>query len=140
MKQRFKILSMVMVIVTVLMCTAMPIQAAVVQPDVEPMWDNTNTIIIGLSFPNNGCAEASVCGKTGVTQITIDICVYRQSGNSWIYVTEAHKTVTNKMTCALGCQFTPINGAYYRADFTFTITKGGVDEIIEKTKYKTCEQ
>ena len=30
------------------------------------------------------------------------------------------------------------DGAYYRADYTFVVTKGGVDEVITQTKYKTA--
>ena len=29
-------------------------------------------------------------------------------------------------------------GAYYRADYTFVVTKNGVDETIPNTVYKTC--
>ncbi len=37
----------------------------------------------------------------------------------------------------LTCEFTPVAGAYYRADFTMVITKNGVDEVLTDTAYNT---
>ena len=138
MKMRMKIMATVMAVLTMLMCMALPIQAAVVEPDVEPMWDNTATITLTLGFPDYGYAEASIFGKPGVTKIIIDVFVYRQSGSSWIYVNEKHTTI-NSQAGVISCQFTPVDGAYYRADYTFTVTKDGVDEVINKSQYRTCE-
>ena len=138
MKMRCKMLAMLMAVLTMFLCMVMPINAAIAEPDVEPLWTNTNHITITLSFPDNGYAEASIIGKTGVTKITIDIYVHRQSGSSWIYVNEAHQTFYN-IGGGLSCKFTPVDGAYYRATYTFTVTKNGVDEVITETQYRTCE-
>lgn len=139
MKKQFKLLALLMALVTMLTCMTMPIQAAVVQPDVEPNWENTNNITITMSFPDDGYAEASIFGKPGVTKIVIDIYVYRQIGSSWALVGEKHSTFydNNGLT---SCQFNSINRAYYKANYTFTVTKDGVDEIISKTQYRTCVQ
>lgn len=139
MKMCCKMLAMLMAILTVFLCMVMPINAAIAEPDVEPLWDNTATITLTLGFPDQGYADATIVGKSGVSKIIIDIYVYRQSGSSWIYVAEEHKTI-NGMYGVISCQFTPINGAYYKADYTFTVTKNNVDEVINKTKYRTCEQ
>ena len=138
MKMCCKMLAMIMAISTLLLCWAMPIQAAVAEPDIEPMWDNTASVTISLGFPDDGSAEATVFGKSGVTKIIIDVYVYRQSGNSWIYVAEKHVTINNRIG-SISCQFTAISNTYYRADYTFTITRNGIDEIIQETKYRTCE-
>lgn len=138
MKMSCKMLAMIMAISTLLLCWAMPIQAAVAEPDIEPMWDNTASVTISLGFPDDGYAEATVFGKSGVTKIIIDVYVYRQSGNSWIYVAEKHVTINNRIG-SISCQFTAISNTYYRADYTFTITRNGIDEIIQETKYRTCE-
>lgn len=137
MKLRFKMLAAVMAALTMLLCMAVPIQAAVVKPDVETNWENTSSMMLTLAFPDDGYAEATITGKTGVTQINIDICVYRQSGSYWIRVGEAHTTIYG-FSGGLSCQFNSIKRAYYRADYTFTVTKNGVDEVISKTKYATC--
>ena len=139
MKMRFKLFATMVAVVTLLMCMAMPIQAAVVEPDVTPLWNNTATLTLTLGFPDYGYAEATIVGKSGVTKIVADVYVYRQSGSSWIYVDEEHLTV-NDMFAVISCQFTAINGVYYRADYTFTVTKGSVNEVINKTQYRTCEQ
>ena len=139
MKKSFKIMVTLMAVLSLVMCMAMPIQAAVVDNQIQPQWDNTATLTLMLEFPGDGYAEATIMGKTGVTKIVADVFVYRQSGSSWVYVAETHKTI-NGMYGIVSCQFTPINGAYYRAEYTFTVTKGGVDEVICKTKYATCEQ
>ena len=138
MKMRCKMLAMLMAVLMMFLCMVMPINAAIAEPDVEPLWDYTNNITLTLTFPDYGYAEASVFGKPGVTKITIDIYVYRQSGNSWIYVAEKHST-TYGMAAGLSCQFSAISGEYYRADYTFTVTKNNVAEIISKTQYDTCD-
>lgn len=139
MKKQFKLLALLMALVTMLTCMTMPIQAAVVQPDVEPNWENTNNIILTLSFPDDGYAEASVVGQLGVTKIVIDIFVYRQIGSSWALVGEEHTTILDIGGIA-SCQFNSINRAYYRADYTITVTKDNYDEVINKTIYRTCSQ
>ena len=137
MKLRFKMLAVAMAVLTMLLCMAVPIQAAVVEPDVEPNWQNTSSMTLTMSFPDDGYATATITGESGVTQIIIDIYVYRQSGSYWIQVGEAH-TTTHGILADLSCQFNSIKRAYYRADYTFTVTKNGVDEIINKSQYKTC--
>lgn len=139
MKKNFKIMATLMAVLSLVMCMAMPIQAAVVDNQIQPQWDNTATLTLVMSFPGDGYAEATIVGKTGVTKIVVDIFVYRQSGSSWVYVAETHKTI-NGMYGIVSCQFSPINGAYYRADYTVTVTKGSVNEVINKTQYRTCEQ
>lgn len=137
MKRCCKMLAMMMAIVTMLLCMVMPAHAAAVEPDVMPLWNNANNITLTLTFPDYGYAEASVFGQPGVNKIVIDIYVYRQSGNSWIYVDEEHST-TYGMAAGLSCQFNATKGVYYRADYTFTVTKNNVDEVISKTQYDTC--
>lgn len=138
MKMRCKMLAMLMAVLTMFLCVVMPINAAIAEPDVEPLWENTASVTISLGFPDDGYAEATVFGKSGVTQIIIDVYVYRQSGSSWIYVAQKHATISNRIG-SISCQFTAMSNTYYRADYTFTITRNGVDEIIQETKYRTCE-
>ena len=139
MKKQFKLLALLMALVTMLTCMTMPIQAAVVQPDVEPNWVNTMSITLTLTFPDDGYAEATIIGDDGVTKIVIDVYVYRQIGSSWAKVGEKHTTCFGTLG-AISCQFNTINRAYYRADYTFTVTKGNYDEVINKTQYRTCSQ
>ena len=139
MKIRRKMLAMILAVLTILVYMTMPIQAAVVEPDVTPMWDNTASITLALTFPDDGYAEASICGQPGVTKIVIDTYVYRQSGSYWILVGEDHTTI-NGMSGISSCRFNSINRAYYRADYTFTVTRNNIDEVINETQYRTCVQ
>jgi len=139
MKLRFKMLAVGMDVLTFLLCMAVPIQAAVVKPDVEPNWENTATITLNLTFPDDGYAEATIYGDFGVTNIIIDVYVYRKVGSSWTLVGEEHATF-NDMVGYISCRFNTINRAYYRADYTFTVTKGDFDEVITKTQSRTCVQ
>ena len=132
---RFKIMSAALAVLTMLMCATLPIQAAVVKPDVEPNWENTSLINTTFSFPDSAYAEATIIGDPGVTLIIVDIYVYRLSGASWVYVAGSHTTIYGEAGGA-SCQFTPIKGTYYRADFMFTVTKNGYDEIIDKNMYR----
>lgn len=138
MKMRFKIMSAALAVLTMLMCATLPIQAAVVKPDVEPNWDNTGSITLNLTFPDYGYAEASIYGYPGVSLIIVDIYVYKLSGASWVYVAGNHTTIYGQAGGA-SCQFTAIPGEYYRADYMFTVTKGSTDEIIDKSQYAFCE-
>ncbi len=139
MKLRFKIMATVMAVLTMLMCVAVPIQAAVVQPDVEPNWENTALITLALEFLDDGYgyAEAAITGEPGVYKIVVDIYVYRQIGNSWALVGEKHATVNN-ISALVSCRFNAFNRAYYKAHYIFTVTRNNIDEIISETKYRTC--
>lgn len=139
MKIRRKMLAMILAVLTLLVYMTMPIQAAVVEPDVTPMWLNTATITLTLGFPDDGYAEATIVGNTGVTKIIIDVYVYRQIGSSWALVGEEHKTI-NGSYGVISCRFNSIKRAYYRADYIFTVTKDNIDEVITETQYRTCEQ
>lgn len=141
MKLRFKMLAAVMAALTMLLCMAVPIQAAVVKPDVEPNWENTEVITLTMGFLDDGYgyAEASVIGDTNASKIVVDIYVYRQVGTSWVLVGEQHETHYDSVAL-VSCRFNAFNRAYYRAEYIFTVTKNNIDEVITKTKYKTCSR
>lgn len=107
--------------------------------EIAPYWQNTGAVSCKIRFPDDGYryAEAHVMGHPTANKIKADVYVYKQVGSAWIYVGEAHKTV-DSCSLTISCQFTPIKGAYYRADYTFVVTKNGVDETIPNTVYKTC--
>lgn len=141
MKVRFKMLAVAMAVLTLLLCMAVPIQAAVVEPDVEPNWQNTEVITLTMGFLDDGYgyAEASVIGDANANKIVVDIFVYRQVGTSWVLVGEKHETHYDSFAL-VSCRFNAFNRAYYRADYIFTVTKNNIDEVITKTKYKTCSR
>ena len=62
--------------------------------------------------------------------------IYCLIDGEWIYVTELHKSAS-AMSLGAECVFTAIEGDTYRADYTCTVTKNGVSEIIEVSDTKT---
>ena len=133
-----KLIAFILMVVTILSIIPCTASAAVVDT-VAPFWLNTGSVSCKIGFPDDGYgyAEACVMGHPTVSEIQGDVYVYRKVGSSWVYVGEEHKTVAS-CTLIISCKFTPVDGAYYRADYTFTVTKNGVDEVITQTKYKTA--
>lgn len=136
---KIKIISFVLLIVTILSIVPCTVSAATADNSVSPLWINTGSVSCKIGFPDDGYgyAEACVMGHPTASKIHGDVYVYRQVGTSWVYVGEEHKTV-DSCTLILSCKFDPVDGAYYRADYTFTVTKNNVDEVITQTKYKTA--
>ena len=133
-----KIISFILMLVIIVSIVPCAVSAAAMDDTVAPYWQNTGMVSCMIGFPDDGYgyAEAHVMGHPTANRIHGDVYVYRQEGSSWIYVGEEHKTVES-CSLTISCQFEPIEGAYYRADYTFIVTKNGVDEVITQTKYKT---
>jgi hypothetical protein len=134
-----KIISFILLISVLSTIIPCAVSAAAVNDMVSPAWSNTGMVSCMIGFPDDGYgyAEAHVMGHPTANKIHADVYVYRQVGSSWVYVGETHKTVES-CSLSISCKFTPIDGAYYRADYTFVVTKDGVDETISQTKYKTA--
>ena len=130
MKKVKKRISLLLAIITLISVFSASVSAAVADP-VKPRWKNTGVVSCLIGFPDDGYgyAEGHVMGHPTVNKITADVYVYRQSGDDWIYAGEEHKTVYSA-SLNISCKFEPIDGAYYKADYTFVVTKNGVDELI----------
>lgn len=130
----------VFILTTAMLLSSIPcvVSAASGGDVATPYWLNTAAVSCKIGFPDDGYgyAEAHVTGHLTVSKISGHVYVYRQVGDSWIYVSEAHKTVES-CSLTISCKFTPIEDAYYRANYTFVVTKDGVDETITHTVYKT---
>ena len=107
--------------------------SAAKEETVEPRWTNASNVSCSISADK---VQARIMGQSGVSKITLDVYVYVQSGSSWSYVTENHKTV-NSMLLNDTFTFDMMADGYYRADFTIVVTKNGVNETITQTKYYT---
>lgn len=131
---------LVCILSVIMLLSCVPISSFAATPEtVEPLWVNTGSITTVFSFiGTSGSAETHVVGHAGVTKITGTIKIYRQSGASWVYVTEGTKTA-NTRSFLMAVPVTGIIGEYYKADFTFEVYKDGIVEIITKTAYSTCD-
>ena len=134
-----KLIAFILTIVTILSIVPCTVSAAAVDDTITPLWQNTGMVSCMIGFPDDGYgyAEAHVMGHPTATKIHADVYVYRQVGSSWVYVGEEHKTVES-CSLSISCKFIPIDGGYYRADYTFIVTKDNIDETITQTKYKTA--
>ncbi len=134
-----KIISILLIIITIIFIIPCNVSAANIDNTVAPCWDNTGVVSCEIGFLEDGYgyAEGVVFAHFDASKITGDVYVYRQVGSAWVYVAEKHVSV-NGTSLGISCQFTPIAGAYYKAEYTFVVTKNGVDEIITDTVYKTA--
>jgi len=128
-----------MMLATVLMVTAfqVPASAAVIDDGaVEPMWENTGVVncFVSLTDDGYGSAEALVRGYPNVTFISCEVYVYLQVGSDWEYIGDYRfESFSNRLLGAY--EFETVEGGYYKADFTITVTAGTVDEVIMLTEY-----
>ncbi len=132
--------AIIALLVTVVMLTAViaPISAAKAPENtVQPRWQYTMTVDCSMGFELDcGTAYSSVVAYFDSTKIVTDIYIYREVGDAWEYIAEAHETL-NDFTSATTCDFPKIYGATYRADYTFTVYCGSSCETICRTIYGT---
>ena len=135
-----KIIAIAMSVVLLFSAMALPVNAAQADNEIaQPYWTHTQLVDATILFLDGvGYAEAALTGKFGSTATFIDVIVYRQSGDNWVYVTEAHTSATIP-TVAISCQFTPTAGTYYKAEYTFTVHRNGTGEVVARDVYKTYE-
>ena len=124
----------------VLLCTAVAVPVGAAMPEdniVQPMWTNTTSIDCTVAAVDGvGYAECVTIAQFGATSIKTDIYVYVAVNNRWTYLTETHDIKYKKLS-GVSCPFSVSAGCDYRADYTFTVTKDGVDEVITRTVYYT---
>ena len=132
-----KIIIVLMAVVLMSSSIMIPVGAAMPENTVQPLWDNTSGIDCTVGFSDDkGYAECIVIADYGATRIKTDIFVYKLYNNAWWYITELHDVVYDTVSGS-SCSFDATLGNTYRVDYTFTVTKNGVDEIIDRIVYKT---
>lgn len=124
--------------VLLLSATLIPIHAATDEDyGVMPCWTNTCTISVHVVFIDGvGYAEAMLVGYPTSSRVRIDVTVYKQSGSDWEYLAEKHVDKAASLT-DISCPFEIVDGGYYKADYTFTVTDNGFDEVVTRTAYDT---
>ena len=117
-----------------------PVNAALPPENtLQPLWDNTALVDCTVAAVDGvGYAECIVKSMPGSSSIKTDIYVYEAINNVWIYQTEVHDIKYTRVA-GVSCPFSVTVGCHYRADYTFTVTKNGVDEVITRTAYYTYE-
>lgn len=95
---------------------------------VVPLWDNIGVMDIDIYFSGtDGTAEAMLEGKSGVTEISGTLTVYRKTLLGWRSVGSDSTTVSGKII-ELSVDFLGEPGVEYKAVFDVSVTRYGVDE------------
>ncbi len=134
-----KVVLIVLSLVMLVSVVAVPVGAAAADT-VQPRWTNTSTVDCLITYVDGvGYAESMVQGKFGTSAITTDIYLYKYVNDDWGYVDEFHETLYKRAALS-SLPFEANVGEYFKADYTFTVTKGGTDEVITRTVYYTIPQ
>lgn len=136
MKKIKKLVSCILVCVTLLSVFAVPCFAAV-PSTVAPLWENILDVDLVISFDGNeGNARGTLTKQPGVTSVEGTVTVYKLVGSDWVYVDSAYKSTTR--TLGVSVDFVAESGVQYKAVFEGTAYRGDVGESHTVTKYKTC--
>lgn len=131
-----KILSLFIVAITLISC-CVGVRAAFSET-AEPLWDNISDINNDITFYGSaGKAKATLKGLSGTTEMSGTLKVYKQTARGWAFVASDSDTVTGTLL-SLTVDFTGVSGGYYKAVFTVTVTRNGVEEPETTTAYATC--
>lgn len=113
------------------------IQAALPE-SIEPLWDNIMDMRNTITFDGTeGTVRATLNGKSGTTEITGNLKVYKETDRGWMFVASDSDSVTGT-SLSLSVDFTGVSGGYYKSVFTVTVTRNGIDETETKTTYAWC--
>ena len=114
--------------------------AAVINDEtVVPLWDNISTINVHMNFVGTEGAVTGTIASKYADELRGTLVVYKQTDSGyWSYVGSAVETTT-ALAMAVTVEFEGELSGYYKAVFTVTATKDGVDETVTRTTYRTCE-
>jgi len=113
------------------------VQAAL--PEIaEPLWDNIFEMENIISFNGTeGTASAELDGKSGTTEVSGSLKVYKETDRGWVFVDSVSDS-TDGTYLSLSVDFTGVSGGYYKSVFSVTVTCNGVEETETKTAYAWC--
>jgi len=102
---------------------------------VEPLWVNILNLNNVFNFNGiNGTSTGTVIGKSGTTQISGTLTVYKQVGSSWVFVdSDSDSSTSNSLVVAL--DVTGEASGYYKSVFSVSVTRNGSVETESKTSY-----
>lgn len=129
------------IMICCMMVSIVPIGTYAAQPEIiQPMWTNTTSLTANIAFVGNtGEFTVIVVGKSGVTNITLDIQLYYKNTNgSWVKANESWQYDVNQRLLSASDTFDAVRGREYKIEVTGTVTKGGVVEEIDGNATKVC--
>lgn len=123
-------------IIVSLVCTLLfpTMVSAALPPTVEPQWANTNTVVCGIVVTSEGAtARASITGKNG-TYVEATATLYKIKDDVPTIIYTASTPENNPMPFAsFTYEFAPESGATYFLVLRGTVSKNGVEDVIEES-------
>lgn len=105
---------------------------------VQPRYSSINTLNCSITLNDEYHAvTGTATKKTSASSIEGTLILYKKSGNSWIYMDQAYKSVTRGVL-GLEIYFDAESGATYKAVWTVTAYTNGVGETVVIEDIKTC--
>ena len=134
-----KLISLVFVAV-IMLSLALPVLAY--EGGVSPYYNNTSTATADFSISSSGVATVNInCrGIRGTTtKIVVTTVIQKQSGSSWINVSNASWTDESTVYYCIKEHTVQLNSrGTYKAIVTFTVSgSGGANDVITSTIEKT---
>lgn len=129
------------IMICCMMVSIVPIRTYAAQPEtIQPMWTNTTSFTADIAFlGTTGEFTVIVLGKTGVTNITLDIQLYYKNTNgSWVKTNESWQYDVDQRILSAKDTFDAVRGREYKIEVTGTVTKGGIVEEIDGSKTAIC--
>lgn len=129
------------ILICCMMISIIPTATLAAQPEIiQPMWTNTTSFTINMFFSGNtGSFTVYVFGKTGVTNISLNVQLYyKNASGSWVKTNESWQYSADQMYLSVTDTFDAVRGREYKIEVTGTVTKGGVVEEIDGSKIAVC--
>lgn len=136
-----KILLAILICCMSMMISIIPTTTLAAQPEIiQPMWTNTTSFSTNMFFSGNtGTFTVYVFGKTGVTNISLNVQLYyKNASGSWVKTNESWQYSANQMYLSVTDTFDAVRGREYKIEVTGTVTKGGVVEEIDDNATEVC--
>lgn len=136
---KIRVFAVVMMCCMMISLVTIGAQAAQAEP-IQPMWDNTSTFTANMSFDESvGLVSVFVYGKSGVTNISLDIKLYYKSTTgSWVEIEKDWNYSANQSYLSVSETFTGVAGREYKIEVSGTVTKSGYAESISDTATAIC--
>ncbi len=138
MKKKLNVLAIVLCLILAFATSVTYVGAAQIEePSVEPLWQNTSSVRVDIGYIDGiAYAESLVIADIGTTSITTEVKVFRQHGNYYVRIAKKQDTEYDYVG-GMSCPFEPVEGVTYCAQYTFTVVKDGISEVITRSCYRT---
>jgi hypothetical protein len=131
MRKRVFAISLALVLFTL----ALPVQAQAQTIGIMPLYTNTSSIDVFITFSGTqATCAADVIGKTGTTNVSITISLQRRESNgSFTTVKTWAAESVNKDMLYVSKSNSVVRGESYRTHVTAKVTRSGTTETVTST-------